>query len=142
MTAAASLQREPERWTLVLSTVHLSTIARIIEVSYLEGHPPVVDIRRESSTGARVGLIRIFDTHQRVLRSAIDAAKRGELGAHVAPMRTGSLSFDVRSPCLIAIGLLGAEGQPRGGTSVILGEELERLDEALCIAARWREGEQ
>lgn len=96
----------------------------------------VVEIRRERRDGTHCGSVLIHADAQPALRAAIAAARVGFRGVEIAKTRNGgSIAFIVKGRDWVSIEVRRSDGSPAGGFSDVRDEELDRLAEALCIAA-------
>jgi hypothetical protein len=117
---------------LVVGETKLESVTRYVDADL---DAPAIVIRRERHRdGSPAGRLVLYPRAFAALAVGIAAARRGDVGiAATSPSGQCSLSFEVRAEGILAIGLT-EDGEPRGGASVIVGDEIDRLAEALRIA--------
>ena len=133
MSAARTIL-EPGACLVIGVTTLPSFIKRSICVAFTPGYPPSIDLVRMNLEGKELGHLRCFDDLFPSLRSALDATRSGVPFTSDTRGRSTVIRVSANRGSIL-ISTLALDLVPRGGVSVLRGEELDLLAEALVIAS-------
>lgn len=118
---------------IVVGTHDHHGVRRLICVT-ITGRHVSIDLARENDRGVPIGHFRLFTETHAPLAEALRHCRDGSSYAQDVTGRYSIVRISVDLGVL-GIRLLGLDGVPRGGATVMKGAELVTLGEALRIAA-------
>jgi hypothetical protein len=110
-------------------------VRRATCVTFTPGRSPRIDLERRRACGERLGVLQLHRDVQPELARALDAAKEGRRYRGEIPIRGERIMrFVALERDTLQIAIVNTEGIAQGAASVLRGDELETLREAMAIA--------
>ena len=139
LSAVANASEGEDDFSILVATMLTGPITRTLEVTFTSNRSPHVALTRMRD-GYPVGSLKVFWYSLPLLGKALEAVRLGKAGlVGLSETSNRHLAFHVAQD-EVSIGWASSDGTLTGAPWIFRGSQIDRLAEAHCLAARFREG--